>query len=226
MTFDQCRQHRDSGFSISSSTISPSVRYTGRLVGDAAGTMGQGEATMVAGTGSQTGANLSRWGDYSSMNIDPIDDCTFWYTQEYMAASGSFNWHTRVGTFKFAELRRGRPTTSASRRTRRRRPSRPARARPTRSTPPSCRARAEHRSDGVRAARGRHRELQPDERDRGRQLDAHRDRGRRQPARARRSSRSPAPARRRPTPRTRRSRSPTTTSRRPSRSPHRPTARR
>jgi subtilisin-like proprotein convertase family protein len=90
------------GFSTSSSTINPSVRYTGRLVGDAAGTMGQGEATLVAGTGSQTGSNLARWGDYSSMNIDPTDDCTFWYTQEYMGASGAFNWHTRVGAFKFA----------------------------------------------------------------------------------------------------------------------------
>jgi len=89
------------GFSTSSSAINPSVRYTGRLTGDAVGTMGQGEATIVAGTGSQTG-NLTRWGDYSSMNIDPTDDCTFWYTQEYMGTSGSFNWRTRVGTFKFA----------------------------------------------------------------------------------------------------------------------------
>lgn len=88
------------GFATSSSTINPSVRYTGRLASDALGTMGQGEATLVAGTGSQTGG-LTRWGDYSSMNIDPVDDCTFWYTQEYMGASGSFNWHTRVGTFKF-----------------------------------------------------------------------------------------------------------------------------
>jgi hypothetical protein len=88
------------GFSTSSSTINPSIRYTGRLVGDVLGTMGQGEATLVAGTGSQTGSNLSRWGDYSSMNIDPTDDCTFWYTQEYMGASGAFNWHTRIGAFK------------------------------------------------------------------------------------------------------------------------------
>jgi len=89
------------GFATSSSTISPSVRYTGRLVGDAAGTMGQGEATLVAGAGAQTGG-LTRWGDYSSMNIDPTDDCTFWYTQEYITANGSFNWRTRVGSFKFA----------------------------------------------------------------------------------------------------------------------------
>jgi subtilisin-like proprotein convertase family protein len=89
------------GFTISSSTISPSVRYTGRLASDPLGTMGQGEATLIAGTGSQTGG-LTRWGDYSAMNIDPVDDCTFWYTQEYMSATGSFNWRTRVGSFKFA----------------------------------------------------------------------------------------------------------------------------
>jgi len=89
------------GFSISSSTINPSIHYTGRLVGDPLGTLPQGEATIVAGTGSQTGSNLSRWGDYSSMNIDPTDDCTFWFTSEYMGASGAFNWHTRIGAFKF-----------------------------------------------------------------------------------------------------------------------------
>jgi subtilisin-like proprotein convertase family protein len=90
------------GFSISSATISPSIRYTGRLVTDALGTMGQGEASIVAGAGAQIN-NLTRWGDYSSMNIDPTDDCTFWFTQEYIAASGSFNWRTRIGNFKFAE---------------------------------------------------------------------------------------------------------------------------
>jgi hypothetical protein len=89
------------GYTTSSSTINPSVRFTGRLTSDPLGTMGQGEGIIVAGTGAQIG-NLSRWGDYSSMNIDPTDDCTFWYTQEYMGASGSFNWRTRVGAFKFA----------------------------------------------------------------------------------------------------------------------------
>ncbi len=90
------------GYSVSSSTIRPSIRYTGRLTTDALSTMGQGEATLIAGTGSQTGNQLSRWGDYSSMNIDPSDDCTFWYTNEYIAATGSFNWHTRIGNFRFA----------------------------------------------------------------------------------------------------------------------------
>jgi hypothetical protein len=56
---------------------------------------------LIAGTGVQT-ANLNRWGDYSSINTDPADDCKFWYTTEYLTANGTFNWHTRIGSFKFA----------------------------------------------------------------------------------------------------------------------------
>ena len=88
------------GFSTSSSTLHPAIAYTGRLAGDAAGVMTQGEATIVAGAGSQTG-NLTRWGDYSAMTVDPIDDCTFWFTNEYIPANGSFNWKTRIASFKF-----------------------------------------------------------------------------------------------------------------------------
>ena len=88
------------GFTTSSSAINPGVRYTGRLVTDALGTMGQGEGTLVNGTGSQIG-NLTRWGDYSVLNIDPADDCTFWFANEYMGATGSFNWRTRIGSFRF-----------------------------------------------------------------------------------------------------------------------------
>jgi hypothetical protein len=89
------------GFSVSSSTLHPEIHYTGRLAGDAAGTMSQGEGTIINGAGSQTGNGLSRWGDYSSMAVDPSDDCTFFYTQEYIPANGSFNWATRVASFKF-----------------------------------------------------------------------------------------------------------------------------
>ncbi len=89
------------GYSGSSSTLYPSIMYTGRLATDPLGTFPQGEATLYSGTGSQT-TTLSRWGDYSSMSIDPSDDCTFWYTTEYLAASGTFNWHTRIGSFKFS----------------------------------------------------------------------------------------------------------------------------
>jgi hypothetical protein len=88
------------GFSVSSSSLHPEIHYTGRLAGDALGTMTQGEGTIINGNGSQTGSSLSRWGDYSSMSVDPSDDCTFWYTQEYIPADGAFNWSTRLGSFK------------------------------------------------------------------------------------------------------------------------------
>src|SRR5437016_5037670 len=88
------------GYSVSSSSTNPSVAFTGRLASDPANTM-QTEATIINGTGSQTG-NLSRWGDYSALAVDPVDDCTFWYTTEYMKTTGSFNWNTRIANFKFS----------------------------------------------------------------------------------------------------------------------------
>jgi hypothetical protein len=89
------------GFSVSGSSLHPEIHYTGRLVADAAGTMGQGEGTIINGAGSQIGSSLSRWGDYSMMGVDPVDDCTFWYTTEYLNTTGAFNWNTRIGSFKF-----------------------------------------------------------------------------------------------------------------------------
>jgi hypothetical protein len=87
------------GYSASSSNVFPSIRYTGRLVTDALGTM-QSENTIQAGAGSQL-RNLNRWGDYSAMAIDPGNDCTFWYTTEYLKSSGTFNWSTRIASFTF-----------------------------------------------------------------------------------------------------------------------------
>jgi hypothetical protein len=88
------------GFSASSSAIHPQVRYAGRLASDPASQLAQGEATLFSGGGSQTGTS-NRWGDYSDMTVDPTDDCTFWYTQEYYATTSQFNWRTRIGNFKF-----------------------------------------------------------------------------------------------------------------------------
>ena len=87
------------GYSASNSSNYPSVRYTGRLATDALGTM-QSENVLKAGGGSQL-QNLSRWGDYSAMTVDPVDDCTFWYTNEYLKSSGTFNWSTWISSFKF-----------------------------------------------------------------------------------------------------------------------------
>jgi hypothetical protein len=86
------------GYSTSSKSAFPSIKIATRAPGDPAGTLGS-ETTIFSGSGSQL-RNLNRWGDYTSMSIDPADDCTFWYTNEYLAASGTFNWHTRISSFK------------------------------------------------------------------------------------------------------------------------------
>ena len=88
------------GYSASSSSVFPSLRYTGRLGADPLGTM-QAENVLFNGTASQTGT-LHRWGDYSALSVDPVDDCTFWFTSEYIPSSGSFNWKTRIGSFKLS----------------------------------------------------------------------------------------------------------------------------
>jgi uncharacterized repeat protein (TIGR01451 family) len=88
------------GFSASSASINPQIRYAGRLAGDPVNTLAQGEAHLFDGTGSQTGTS-NRWGDYSDLTVDPVDDCTFWYTTEYYSTTGTFSWRTRIGNFKF-----------------------------------------------------------------------------------------------------------------------------
>ena len=92
------------GYSTSSSSLHPGIAYTGRLASDAAGTMPQGETTLFTGGGSQIpsfGNPGNRWGDYTGMTVDPSDDCTFWYVAQYIPSNGDFNWHTRIGSFKF-----------------------------------------------------------------------------------------------------------------------------
>jgi len=89
------------GYSITNgSDIFPSIRYTGRLATDPLGQMPQGEGTIIAGTGSQISAS-GRWGDYSSMNVDPTDHCTFWYTTEYGRTDG--RWNTQIASFEFPD---------------------------------------------------------------------------------------------------------------------------
>jgi len=88
------------GYSVSSSSINPAIRFTGRAPTDPLGTLGT-EINIKTGAGSQNG-NLSRWGDYSSLSVDPVDDCTLWYTTEYLKATGSFNWSTEIANFKFS----------------------------------------------------------------------------------------------------------------------------
>ena len=85
------------GYSSCSGSTFPSIRYTGRLAGDALGTMTIAEQTIISSTTAQTGVN--RWGDYSMMSVDPTNDRTFWYTQEY--TGGGWNWQTRIASFDF-----------------------------------------------------------------------------------------------------------------------------
>ncbi|MDA0321448.1 MAG: hypothetical protein O2923_01835 [Verrucomicrobia bacterium] len=93
------------GYNISSSTLSPGLRYSGRLAGDPSGTMPQGEHTIGGGAAANTS---NRYGDYSAMSVDPADDCTFWFTGEYNLSS---SWATRIASFTFDSC--GCPAPSA-----------------------------------------------------------------------------------------------------------------
>ena len=78
----------------------PSIRVVGRLASDPKGELAQ-ETRVVDGFGEQvTASDVARWGDYSAMSVDPVDDCTFWYTTEYMATVGVFDWSTKVVAFR------------------------------------------------------------------------------------------------------------------------------
>jgi hypothetical protein len=92
------------GYSVVNATdVFPGIRYTGRLAGDPLGQMTLGEGVIIDGTGVQTTVN-SRWGDYTAMTIDPVDDCTFWYVNEYYTAAGQASspagWQTRIASFR------------------------------------------------------------------------------------------------------------------------------
>ena len=91
------------GYSASGPTMNPAVGITGRVPADPPGNMGT-ETIAFAGAGAQT-PTLDRWGDYSAMTVDPQDDCTFWYTSEYIPANGTFNWRTRIVQLHPARLR-------------------------------------------------------------------------------------------------------------------------
>ena len=92
------------GYSVvNATTVYPGIRYTGRLNGDPPGQMTQGEGTVINGTGVQRTTN-SRWGDYTDITVDPTDDCTFWYVNEYYTLAGQQSslagWQTRIASFK------------------------------------------------------------------------------------------------------------------------------
>jgi len=98
------------GYSVSSSTMYPAIRYTARLQSDPLNNM-EAETSIIEGTGSEVGSN--RWGDYSAMSVDPVDDCTFWFTSEYFPVSGDYNWNTRIASFSFPSCTSTPPVTLA-----------------------------------------------------------------------------------------------------------------
>ncbi|MFC2102400.1 T9SS type A sorting domain-containing protein [Bacteroidota bacterium] len=94
------------GFSISSNTMYPGIRYTGRLKNDPLGQMTITEKSIIDGGGCQTGiwSGRSRWGDYSAMSVDPSNPTTFWYSTEYYATTSNSGWKTRIGSFSFQNV--------------------------------------------------------------------------------------------------------------------------
>ncbi len=102
------------GYTVSSDEIFPSIHAATRLATDPAGEMTD-EFVLVEGTGSQGAVNRGRWADYASMSIDPVDDCTFWYTNEYYKAENNdtLTWSTRISSFKIPSCTMG-PTGEIS----------------------------------------------------------------------------------------------------------------
>jgi hypothetical protein len=91
------------GYSVSSPTMYPSIRYTGRVKGDPPGVMTIAERGVYNGGGSQTTSD-GRWGDYSAMVADPSESGKFWFTQEYYQTTSNANWKTRIASFSFADI--------------------------------------------------------------------------------------------------------------------------
>ncbi len=98
------------GYSVSSSSMYPAIRYTTRLQSDPLGVM-DAENSIIEGPAAEVGSN--RWGDYSAMQIDPSDDCTFWFTSEYVPSNGDYNWNTRIASFSLPSCTSTPPVTLA-----------------------------------------------------------------------------------------------------------------
>ncbi len=99
------------GYSVSSGSMNPAIAITGRTPGDPSNTL-EGETDVVSGSGSQTSYN--RWGDYSAMTVDPTNDCTFWYTNEFLKTNGNFNWSTQITSFAFPNCSSGTSSATVS----------------------------------------------------------------------------------------------------------------
>jgi len=118
------------GYSVSGPRTYPGIRYTARAPTDPLGQLSAFEVSVQEGMGSQIGE--SRWGDYSAMVIDPVDDCTFWYTNQYLRENGAFNWNTKIVSFSFASCRKAIPSPPPPSP-----PPRPPRPPPPKRSPPA-----------------------------------------------------------------------------------------
>lgn len=87
------------GYSASGSEMYPGIHIAHRNPGDAPGSMPGAEHVAITGGGSQLQENF-RWGNYSTMDVDPEDDCTFWYTSEYYKSSSEAGWSTAIASFR------------------------------------------------------------------------------------------------------------------------------
>jgi hypothetical protein len=85
-------------YTVSSSSVAPTVAFTGRAGGDPLGQMGA-EAILVPGGGSQLDTG-NQWGAYYNMALSN-DGCTFVTTGQYYQGDASFAWSTRIGKLKF-----------------------------------------------------------------------------------------------------------------------------
>ena len=115
------------GYSVSGPSTYPGIRYTARAPTDPLGQLSAFEVSAQEGMGSQIGQ--SRWGDYSAMVVDPVDDCTFWYTNQYLRENGAYNWNTKIVSFSFASCRKAIPSPPP--------PHPPPRPPPPKKSPPS-----------------------------------------------------------------------------------------
>lgn len=102
------------GYSVSGSSMNPSIRYTGRQASDTLGQMRtENDVLSEANVALASQTTTFHWGDYSGMAIDPTDDCTFWYTTEYIPTNGSSHWSTRIASFSFPSCTGGTSTAWA-----------------------------------------------------------------------------------------------------------------
>ena len=90
------------GYSISSLDRYPSIGVTGRR--GSANNMNVAEEIVFDGnTTGNVQRQTSRWGDYSSMNIDPVND-SCWYTTEFAKPNSfigeRFGWATKIVNYK------------------------------------------------------------------------------------------------------------------------------